>query len=192
MDNNKFIFKKVYKKFHCFIQSIFYPYINLAFVPFVCLFVRPSVMFFHLGQMKKKIRQTLSICQVWSPELISHIRGDARAPVHAQHVKMCTLLQLLIWPLFCQFFKVLNPFLTENEKIEATFHIGIDKAHFFHFTHFFPFQSGFLQNSRNVQKNYQNSTFLPSGAQNMNLRTKSHKINFFCQMLKGHLNHYRY
>ena len=64
----------------------------------VSLSVRLSVCplrFFNgswLGQMKSKLHQTFSICQLWSPELIYNIRGHARARVHAQRVKTCTLL----------------------------------------------------------------------------------------------------
>ena len=85
-----------------------------------CLFVCPFVTFFFnwpwIHQMKSKLHQTSSICQLWSPELIYNIRGHAHARVHTRQVKMCTLLLCLFLLLFCQFFKLLNPFLTENEK----------------------------------------------------------------------------
>ena len=41
---------------------------------------------------------------------------------------------------FCQFFDILKPFLTENEKMEATLQIVIDVAHLFGFNFFFPFR----------------------------------------------------
>ena len=62
--------------------------------------------------------------------------------------------------LFCQFFDILKPFLTENEKTETTLQIGIDEAHLFDFIHFFPFHSGRPSKWPKCVKNVKKSTFL--------------------------------
>ena len=116
-----------------------------------CLFVRLFVRyvlscFFNgswLGQIKSKLHQTFSICKVWSPNLFKIVWASPRACVHAQRVKSCTLF-LPIFLVICLTFSmssaaILKPFLTENEKTEATLQIGIDDAQLFHFINFFPF-----------------------------------------------------
>ena len=53
---------------------------------------------------------------------------------------------------------ILKPFLTENEKTEATFQIGIDDAQLFHFIIFFPFWYGscpkWPKRAKNGKKNH--------------------------------------
>ena len=61
---------------------------------------------------------------------------------------------------FGHFFYIFKPFLTENEKTEAIFQIGIDDAHLFHFIHFFPFQSGRPSKWLKIVKIVKKSTYL--------------------------------
>ena len=125
-----------------------YPYMNLAVV---CLIVCPVVcplrfvMVFQwiMARPNQKLHQTFSICKVWSPNLFKIVWASPRTCVHAQRVKSCTLFLPIFLVIFLTFWissaAILKPFLTENEKTEATFQIGIDDAQLFHFIIFFPF-----------------------------------------------------
>ena len=100
------------------------------------------------------------------------------------HVTMCMHRAWKRAPYFCTFFatffhqlfEILKPFLTENEKIDATLEKDIDQMQLFCFIHFFQFSKEVLQNGRNVAKNVKNFTLLTPGGQNMKLRNKCPEI----------------
>ena len=74
--------------------------------------------------MKSKLHETFRISSWGSPKLINNVCVCACARVHAQCVKTYTLFLWLFcyffWYICCQFLVILKPFLTENEKTEAT------------------------------------------------------------------------
>ena len=103
-----------------------------------CLVDCPS-RFFNgswLNQMTLDLHRTFTKWKVWSPELFQIVQASARACVHAQRMKSCTLF-LPTFLVSCFYF--LKPFLSENEKTEAALKIGMAKAQLFNFIIFFPF-----------------------------------------------------
>ena len=102
------------------------------FVTF-CVIFCPNFFVTFLGQINSKRHQTFTRWKVWSPELYTFVWASAHACMHAQHVKSCTLFL----PTFqISFFNILKPFLTENEKTEATFKKVMYKTELFHFIFF--------------------------------------------------------
>ena len=100
------------------------PFVGLSVCPFACL----SVTFYlsrcvqicpshFLCQIKSKLHQTFSMCDVWSPKLFKIVWDLAHTCMHAQRVKMCTLL---LWPFLGQFFNFWGTSWLKFKKTEAT------------------------------------------------------------------------
>ena len=89
---------------------------NLAVVcPLDCPLFRPLCFTNRswLDQMTLDLHQTFTKWKLLSPKQIKYDLSIARARVHLQHVKTCTLF---LPTLLVSFFDILKPFLTENKK----------------------------------------------------------------------------
>merc|ERR1712082_501646 len=121
------------------VVQIQHPYINLAVVcPSVRLsvrpFVRPSVCPLRFVTFFQWIMARPN--QVKTSPNLQHIESlVSQAVLNCLSQSMCLcactareIVHAIFAYFFGHFFDILKPFLTENEKTEAAFQIGIDKA----------------------------------------------------------------